>query len=145
MSTDTSTLNDLIDVLEDSRDFYSDAAKNAEHAQYKQLFERFAQTKAGIASDLKTRVAARGDSPSDGSLGGSLRKGWAELRVKLSKDSDVEYIAQLEEFEDRVIEAFRDAVNDSDDAEVRAIAQRYRPQVEQDHAQMRDLKHALGK
>ncbi|MFC4727529.1 PA2169 family four-helix-bundle protein [Coralloluteibacterium thermophilus] len=145
MNDRTATLNELIDVLEDSRDFYRDAAQEAKHAQYRQLFERFAQTKASIAADLKTKVAARGGEPSDGSVSGGLRKAWSELRVKLSGDSDAEYIAQLEAFEDRIVHAFRDAVNDSDDAEVRAIAQRYQPQVEQDHAQMRDLKHSLGK
>ncbi|MBS7455844.1 PA2169 family four-helix-bundle protein [Coralloluteibacterium stylophorae] len=145
MSKQTTSLNDLIDVLEDSRDFYRDAAGDADHAQYKQLFERMAATKASIAGELKTKVAALGATPSDGSVGGSLRKGWGEMRAKLSKNSDVEYISQLEEFEDRIVHAFREAVNDSEHAEVRAIAQKYQPQVEQDHAQMRDLKHSLGR
>jgi len=52
------------------------------------------------------------------------------------------FVAELEQFEDRILHAFQHAAQKSEDAGVRTIAQRYMPEVSRDHAQMRDLKHA---
>lgn len=143
--TDTSTLNDLINVLEDGRSFYADAATKVERADLRALFERMARTKTAIVNDLKNKVVFSGDEPSDGSFGGSIRKSYAELKAKLVSDTEGEYVAQLEEFEDRILKEFREAIEESDDAEVKNIALKYMPEVRRDHDEMRALKEAMGK
>ncbi len=141
MATDTSTLNDLIDILDDGRNFYTDAAAKAERPEHRQLFERMVSTKTAIVTDLKSTVAASGEKPHEGgSTAGGLRQAWGELRAKLSSDTDAQYIAQLEEFEDRILHSFEGAVQDSDDAAVRGLAQKYMPEVRRDHDRMRALK-----
>ena len=60
-------------------------------------------------------------------------------------DTQAEYVAQLEEFEDRILDEFRDAIEKTDDAGVRAIATRYMPEVRRDHDEMKSLKDAMGK
>lgn len=143
--TDTSTLNDLIAVLEDGRAFYSEAADKVDRGDLKALFGRMASTKKAILTELRSRVAATGDSPSDGSFAGSVRKTYADLKARMSKDTDAEYIAQLEEFEDRILDEFRDALQESEDVEVQALAAKYMPQVQLDHDEMKALKDAVGK
>lgn len=145
MSADIATLNDLIEVLNDGREFYVDAAARVVHADTRRLFERMARTKAAIVEDMRARVAASGERPADGgTMGGRLRQVYAEVRAQLSRDSEAQYIAQLEEFEDRIVHSFQDVIIDSDDPEVRGVALKYMPDVARDHADMRSLKHAVG-
>lgn len=143
MKSDTATLNELIEVLEDGKKFYEEAAEKVTRTDLRELFSRMAMTKGAIVNDLKTAVVARGDNPAtEGSFAGSIRKAYAEIRAKLSAHKNDAYVAELEEFEDRILHAFQHAAQKADDAGVRTIAQRYMPNVSRDHAQMRDLKHA---
>ena len=146
MSNDTSTLNHLIEVLNDGKKFYEEASTEVIRPDLKTLFAQMAKTKGAIASDLRTAVQAKAPGEAaandDGTLAGSLRKAYSEIRTKLSSDKNYAYIAELEAFEDRILAAFREAAEKSSDAGVRTIAQRYMPQVMRDHAQMRDMKHA---
>lgn len=144
-TTDTATLTDMIHVLNDGKTFYQEAASKVSRPDLKRLFERMAQTKAAIANDIKTTVVFGGAEPplDEGSVGGGLRKAWAELRTKLSHDKEAEYVSQLEEFEDRILESFREAVVESKDPEVRAVAQKYMPEVTRDHNEMRALKQSF--
>jgi uncharacterized protein (TIGR02284 family) len=146
MSKDTTTLNHLIEVLNDGKKFYEEASTNVQRPDLKTLFAQMAKTKGAIANDLKTVVTAKDPSKTlqddEGTFVGSFRKAYSEIRTKLSMDKNYAYIAELEAFEDRILAAFRDAAEKSDDMGVRTIAQRYMPQVLRDHAQMRDMKHA---
>jgi uncharacterized protein (TIGR02284 family) len=146
MANDISTLNHLIEVLNDGKKFYEEASTQVQRPDLKTLFTQMATTKSAIAADLRTAVVARdadkAPDTDEGSFAGSMRKAYSEIRAKLSTDKNYAYIAELEAFEDRILAAFRDAAEKSDDIGVRTIAQRYLPQVLRDHAQMRDMKHA---
>lgn len=137
---ETATLNDLIEVLNDGKSFYEEAAQHV-HADLAAIFQRMAKTKAAIAADLSGKVVSRGGDPANsGSFSGSIRKLYAEIRTSLASDEDAAYVEQLEEFEDRILAEFRKAVEDSDDAGVREIALRYLPEVTRDHNDMRAMK-----
>jgi uncharacterized protein (TIGR02284 family) len=141
MSIDTATLNDMIEVLNDGRKFYEEAAAEVNRADLSALFKRMARTKQAIASDLRTAVVAHGAQPAEGgSFAGTLRTAYAELRTKMSSHKDYEYVVQLEEFEDRILGAFDNAVTAADDPAVRTIAERYMPEVTRDHNEMKTLK-----
>jgi uncharacterized protein (TIGR02284 family) len=142
MKSDISALQDLVQVLNDSKTFYEEAAAKVTRPELSQLFARMASTKAAIASDLQAHIAQRGaHAPKGQSVSGTLLKAWGELRAKMSQAPNVEYISQLEDFEDRVVAAFKHAADESDDVEVRSIAAKHMPQVLRDHNEMRSLKH----
>lgn len=144
MADDIATLNELIEVLTDGREFYLEAAAKIDHAETRRLFARMARTKAAIVEDMRARVAAGGEAPAEGgTLAGTIRRFYAEMRAQLSRDSEAQYISQLEEFEDRIVHSFQDVIIDSDDPEVRGVALKYMPDVARDHADMRSLKHAV--
>jgi uncharacterized protein (TIGR02284 family) len=135
------TLNEMIEVLHDGETFYAEAAMRVKQSNLRDLFRRMSEHKSVIAHELSNVVVALGNQPaSDGSLAGSLRKFYAEIRAKLSTDPDYHYVAQLEEFEDRIVESFERAVADSRDSIARQIADRYFSSVRKDHNIMRDLK-----
>src|SRR5664279_2824060 len=111
MHTDTATLKDLVEVLNDGKSFYEAAASGVELPQFKQIFSQMARTKAAMADDFKTMIVVSGETPPQGvSIGGSLRKAWAEVAAKLSNTPNAEYVGQLEDFEDRIVREFRSAV-----------------------------------
>jgi len=140
-AVDTTTLNDMIEVLNDGRTFYEEAAIEVKRADLKTLFVRMARIKQSIANDLRTAVVANGAMPAEGgSFAGKLRTVYAEVRAKLSLHKDDEYVTQLEEFEDRIMCAFKNAASASDDQAVRTIANRYMPEVMRDHNEMKALK-----
>ena len=59
-AVDTTTLNDMIEVLNDGRTFYEEAAIEVKRADLKTLFVRMARIKQSIANDLRTAVVANG-------------------------------------------------------------------------------------
>jgi len=141
MNQDTSMLKDLVEVLNDSKNFYEEAAIKVTRSELRDLFVRMARTKASIASELQTHISQRGaHAPEGQSMSGTLLKAWGELRAKLSSTPNVEYVSQLEDFEDRIVAAFKHAADKSEDADVRAIASRHLQQVLRDHNEMRSLK-----
>jgi uncharacterized protein (TIGR02284 family) len=142
MESDTATLNELIDVLEDGKRFYLEASTEVARPDLRALFAHMATVKAAIASDLRTAVVAVGDAPSSGSLAGCLRQAYAEIKARLSSDQDHTYIAELEQFEDRILRAFRQAAHESKDQAVRTLAERYLPDVVRDHTHMRELQRS---
>lgn len=143
MNKTTSTLNGLVQALNDGIDFYNHAARESVNPRYRELFQKMGALKTRIATDLKAEIAGEGETPDqDGTWLGSVRKGYADLKATLSKDSDAAYIASLEEQEDRVLHAFRDALDGDQPAKVRQLATRYLPEVQQMHDRMRELKKA---
>lgn len=144
MSKTTTSLNELIAVLNDGVKFYADAAGSTESEVYRNLFQRMASTKRAIAADLKAEVAYHGETPVDGgTVTGSLRQAYTDLRASLSENPDAQYISQLEDSEDRILHAFQDALTISDKAEVRQIAQNYLPDIKRMHSEMRELKQQI--
>jgi uncharacterized protein (TIGR02284 family) len=144
MST-TSNLKDLIELLNDGEKFYSEAATKVKVPAYADLFRRMALQKQAIASDLSARLAARGETaPAGGTMLGSLRKLYTEVRASMAKANESVYVAQLEQTEDRILEAFRNDLTQSEDMELRRIAERHYPDLKRTHDEMRDLKRRLA-
>ena len=144
MKTDNAALDDMIRTLNDGRSFYEEAAGKVAREDLKRLFERIARTKSAIVNDMKNKVILAGVEPHDeGSTAGSLRRAWGELRAKIASDREASYVDQLEEFEDLILESFRDAIEGSSDPEIRSLARKYLPEVTRDHDEMRALKLAL--
>ena len=138
------SLNDLIEIARDGSEFYTDAASKVDNPELASLFTRMAGHKREIMNGLSADVAAIGGEPADsGTMAGSMRKGYANLRAALG-NKDYAYVAELEELEDRLLEAFRETISDDDcPAAARAAAQKYMPQVQECHDIMRNRKVAL--
>jgi len=54
MNTDTTRLNDMLQVLNDGKDSSEDASLEVKRAGFKRLFDRVARTKQAPAKDLRT-------------------------------------------------------------------------------------------
>lgn len=134
-------LDDLVTALQDGIDFYEHAIEKRPESPHNATYRQFRDIKTSIIADLNSQIAASGEQPSnDGSWLSGVRQGYADVRAIFAKDSDDSYLVNLEEQEDRVLEAFRDALEDSDSPTVRALAAKYLPEVKRMHDQMRALK-----
>src|SRR6185436_175744 len=132
-SKTSSTLNELIQLLNDGETFYNEASGKV-GAPYRDLFLRMARIKHAIGSELATHVVGHGDTPSEsGTVMGTLRKSYADLRASMGKNPEKVYVAQLEQTADRILEAFKSQIKDSDITEVRATLTRHLPEVQRMH------------
>lgn len=138
------SLNDLIEIARDGSDFYTEAANKVDNPALSTLFTQMAGHKREIVAGLTADVAATGGEPTDsGTMTGSMRKGYANLRAALG-NRDYAYVAELEALEDRLMEAFQETIDDADTPPAaRAAAQKYMPRVVECHDIMRNRKLTL--
>lgn len=145
MTRQTATLNELVEALNDGIAFFDTAAERSGNPSHVQLFQRIRRTKEMIVAELRAEVTLNGGEPSsEGTWLGSFRQGYADLRSRLSGDSEASYIAALEEQEDRILEAFREATGPDQPMRVREVAATYLPEVQQMHDSLSALKRTVG-
>ena len=145
MSRTTASLAELVSALNDGVAFYERLAQKVGDAELVALFERMAQVKRAIAGDINVEIALEGVRPRDeGSVVGALRILYAEVLGGLTDDNAATHVARLEEHEDRLLAAFREAVLAGDSPKVREIALHYYPEVESMQARMSRLKKRLA-
>lgn len=138
-------LNDIVQVARDSQSFYEDAAKDTTDPRLRDVYGRMAVTKSELIHSLSGSIVRLGDTPPDGgTIAGSLRKAYADVRAAFTKDDDAVYVAQLEETEDRVLEHFEDAMKKTDSPEVRSALAVHLPKVRACHDEMRSLKRTMN-
>ncbi|MDQ3204935.1 MAG: PA2169 family four-helix-bundle protein [Pseudomonadota bacterium] len=140
------TLNDLLAITRDGQAFYEEAAQKVDDTELRALFTRIGAVKAQLATELSGAVAAAGGTPdTDGTMRGNMQKMYGTVRAKLG-DKEYSYVAELEESEDRLLEAFDDAIKDDDTPmEARTVLTRLMPDVRQCHDTMRARKLAMKK
>jgi len=142
MSQKTEQLNELIAIIRDGQRFYEHAHDEIKDERLQSLFRDMAQAKHQVIQALAVKVAANHEAPaSSGTLIGKLRQAYADARATLSSDEEATYIAQLEDAEDRILEAFEDAM-ESAQPDVRALLAVEMPKVRACHQRMRELKKA---
>ncbi len=138
-------LKDLIELLNDGAKFYAEAMQKVHEPAFRDLFAHMADTKRAIAADLASQLVASGEAPPHGgTLWGTLRQTYADLRSRLDDQPETVYVAQLEQTEDRILEAFREELDRTMDSALRMVIERHYPEVKRMHAEMRELKHQLA-
>jgi uncharacterized protein (TIGR02284 family) len=146
MTKPATTLNELIEITRDGQTFYADAIAEVKNPQLAKAFRGIVDAKAHLIGALSEQVRVRGDQPStDGTFAGGFRKLYADVRAKLSNEKDSTYVAQLEQSEDRLLNAFEDAAKDADDPALARVLEEHLPQVRTCHDQMRDLKVLMAR
>lgn len=138
------TLNDLIAIARDGKSFYEQAAQKVDNAELKTLFNRIAGIKAHVVAELSAVVQAAGGEPEDsGTLVGAMQKSYGKIRAVLG-DKEFGYVAELEESEDRLNNAFKQVIQDPGTPEAaRAVVTRLLPEIRSCHDVMRDRKLAM--
>ena len=139
------TLQELVQIARDSADFYESARDDVGSPALKDIFTRMAAAKRGLIETLGARIALAGeDIPDSGTMAGSMRKMWADLRASLGGKNEAVYVAQLEEAEDRLLEHFNEALQSLEDVRMRETVAAELPKVRACHDEMRALKRRMA-
>ena len=146
MTVLTEKLNDLLVICRDGKDFYEYAARQTGDAALQNLFLEMARIRQGVIEDLAARTREAGGTPRRGigTLPGLMRRSYARLKVMVSADSDAALIAELEETEDRTLEAFSAAQEELGEGGVGLLVRRHKDTFQRTHDRMRTLKKAAA-
>ena len=146
-ATDTTTerLNDLIALVRDGQRFYQHASESVHDAELRELFRDLRAATDELIQALIGKVEANeGDPVSEGTWAGRVRQVYADTRAGLSSNDASVYIRQLEETEDRILQAFEDAL-ETGDVGMHSLLAPEMPKVRACHDRMRDLAKATRK
>lgn len=140
MSRKTAQLNELIEVTRDGEHFYQHAIGEVHDAELRRLFEDMLQAKVRIIQALAVEVAGEQQPPAQGgTLIGKLRELYADTRSALSKNADATYLEQLAAAEQRILEAFEDAMADAE-PDLRALLSVEMPNIRAGYERMQQRK-----
>ncbi len=143
MSEKSDVLNDLIPIARDGRTFYEHAAKQVKDPVLKRIFHHMVEAKTQLIRELSIDVSAQQQKPSSsGTIAGGIREVYADLKARLSTDAGAAYVSELEDTEDRLLHAFREAQADTTSPDVQRAIAAYLPQVQACHDEMKLLKDA---
>jgi len=137
-------VNGLVETTIDSADGYEEAAKDADGARYKDLFQKRAAERRSVAADLQAEVRRLGGEPKDdGTILAAAHRAFVNLKESLTK-GDEAVVNEVEAGEDHIKHKFEKALGDTDvDAQTRAAIEKAWTSVKSGHDQMRDIKHML--
>ncbi len=137
-------VNGLVETTIDSADGYEAAAREADGARFKDLFEKRAQERRTIATELQQEVRRLGGEPKDdGTMLAAAHRVFLNLKDAVTK-GDQAVIDEVEAGEDHIKAKYEKALGDTDvDAQTRAAIEKAWTSVKSGHDQMRDIKHML--
>lgn len=146
MSHTDRTMQNLIDICEDAREFYTDAETKTSDPEMKKLCRQMADIRKGVIVDLRAYARQNDidiDEPSE-TLSGRINKFVGEQVAEWSDKTDEALIVYLEEAEDRSLETFEKAANDNDlPATARQLVTSELATLRQTHDFMKELKDAV--
>ena len=147
MSNPEKKIQNLIDICEDAREFYTDATEQTKDPEMKRLFRTMADIRKGVIIDLRAHMRQNNmeiKAPSE-TVMGQVNKFLGENIAKWSDNTDTKLIAYLEEAEDRCLHSFQDLANDNDiDSDTRFLVKQELTTLQKTHDYMKELKQATS-
>lgn len=103
---DLSHVEHLIKVLNSGIDFYGEAKSKLDNHELIRIFDQNLTEKHKAVTELQNYVMAdKGEPEQDSALSVELRTAYTKVLALVSSDTEHTYISQLEEVEDKVLEA----------------------------------------
>jgi uncharacterized protein (TIGR02284 family) len=143
-STDEKVTQDLIETLEDGKAGFTKAAErlaDTDRADLAPRFHEFAAQRGRFADELRQLAAQYGDHiDEEGSLAGSLHRGWMAIKDALTGDSAEQVLSAAEQGEDHAKSEYRDALEQDISAHLRTVVERQQREVVSVHDEVRALR-----
>jgi uncharacterized protein (TIGR02284 family) len=138
---DIRILSSLVETTLDSVDGYEEAAKDAVHAGYRNLFLRRATERRQVVIDLQSQIRALGGTPDDdGSVLAAGHRVFVTLRDSLSKGNAC-IVKEVERGEDYITTKYEEALEDDDlSVSIRTALVHAYASVKSGHDQMKRLR-----
>lgn len=139
-------IQNLINICEDAREFYTDAIDQTNDSEMKQLFRNMADIRKSVIVDLRAHMRQHNmkiEEPSE-TVMGQVNKFLGENIAKWSDNADNALVTYLEEAEDRCLHSFQDVSNDNDiPNETRILIKKELETLQKTHDYMKELKDTM--
>ncbi len=134
-----SEMESLIALCRDGQAGYQDAARDVQDAELRSLFEDYAKQRAAFAQALGTTLVSftRSVKPAQGTLAGTLHRGWLNLRQLLTGHDRHAILRECQRGEEAAASAYEKALQMHLPADVRAVVVRQSQAI---HASLEKVK-----
>lgn len=144
-NNETTALKDLIKVLHDGVNFYTDAKLELKDSGYEAALQDMIGARQQALARLQPLVFVReGEVESGQTISGSLHKAYADILAMIKSNKSQVYVSQLEELEDRTLEFIRKAKEEAVSADITAALDSIHQSLRQCHDRMRSLKRTAA-
>jgi len=134
-------LNGLIQVCKDGELGYGAAAKDVRNTELETVFTEYAKQRGQFARKLQAEVERLGGKSEDsGSAGGTLLRGWMDLKSTLTNGSGAAIIATCESGEEVAVAAFQWVANLDISGPTRSLVEKQYKAIKEAHARLIRLK-----
>ena len=135
------TLSELVAVTRHGENGFSTCAEHARSDELKRLFASRARRHAAACAELCDLIAQLGGDPAArGRNAGPTRRGWVNLHIALTQNTDAALVEECEHGEDHALEVYRNALDDHLPEFVRQLVLRQFEDMMSDHDQIRLLR-----
>ena len=105
-------LNTLIQTCRDGEKGFQSASEAVEDSHLRSLFRDLATQRGQFAIELESEVVRLGEVPAtEGSLMGSLHRGWLNLKAAIGGNDEAAVVSECERGEDAAVAAYRNALD----------------------------------
>jgi len=138
------TLNDIIQITEDSHDGYRESAKDAKDADLKTLFTDLASQRSAMVRELQDQVRRLGGQPSDSAtILGSAHRFFVNLKSMVTGQDREAVLKEVERGESEAVRRHENALQvGALPAEARTLIQRHLERFRTDRDRMTALKRS---
>lgn len=142
-SKETKELRELVKVLQDSADFYSEACKKVKDTSLKTTFDSIAVLKRQLVARLQPLIVMEdGEAEESHSMAVKLRQLYTNMLASMQSDKAQTFIDNLEEIEDKTKQKAHRAMDVADSTGLAQALQDVYPDIRQCHDKMSRLKQA---
>ena len=109
-----STINGLIETLNDGEKGFKEAAEAVKDPQLKGLLQQYSQQRNRFAAELQTEAIALGESDAEktSSAAGALHRAWINIKSAVTSGDDHAILAECERGEDSAVKQYEEALDD---------------------------------
>ncbi len=139
-------MNDLHELLADSRKGYHEAAEKVESPQLAQFLQRLSAQRNSMQTELagEIRRFKNDDRLQDGTVKGTLHRAWMDIRDALGASDDINMLDECERGEKYLVERFDEVLNNADIAPTsKQLVSIQRQQVQENLIQVKGLRETL--
>jgi uncharacterized protein (TIGR02284 family) len=134
-------LNGLIQTCRDGELGYGAAATDVRNTELESVFTGYAKQRGQFVRSLQAEVKRLGGDPERaGSAGGTLLRGWMDLKSSLTRGSGAAIIAACETGEEVAVAAFDWVVNLDISGQTRSLVEKQGKSIKEAHARLLRLK-----
>ncbi len=148
MSIDKDVTENVIEILEDGRNGFADAAKKLRDSKRPELapkFEAYSTQRGSFSAELEQMAAAYGDDIDEsGSVRASMHRAWMAVKDTLSGDDPEGVLDAAEQGEDHAVKAYEEALGEKISPNLRSTLERQFTEVKRAHDEVRALRNAAA-